>query len=116
MNTETLNEATTDINIELPIERGRGRPVKPKEPKRPKSPRVVKHSLFLDDYKEWYRQYYINKTLNPCVCPTCGTKYASSYSLTRHEGRSNKCRLMKLEKIISDMEHEKANLKSEAIN
>ena len=102
MNTETQNEATND-NIELPIKRGRGRPVKPKEPKRPKSPRAVKHSLFLDDYKEWYRQYYINKTLNPCMCPTCGTKYASLYSLTRHEGRSNKCRVIKLEKIISDM-------------
>ena len=56
MNTETQNEATKDINIEAPTRRGRGRPAKPKEPKRPKSPRAVKHSLFLDDYKEWYRQ------------------------------------------------------------
>ena len=60
MNTETQNEATKDINIEAPIKRGRGRPTKPKEPKRPKSPRAVKHSLFLDDYKKWYRQYHIN--------------------------------------------------------
>ena len=108
MNTETQNEATKDINIEVPIKRGRGRPTKPKEPKRPKS--------FLDDYKEWYRQYYINQTLNPCVCPTCGTNYASLYSLTRHEGRSNKCRVMKLESIIADMEREKANMKIVDIN
>ena len=58
MNTETQNEETTYMNIELPIKRGRGRPVKPKERNPPKT---INRSLFLDDYKEWYRQYYINK-------------------------------------------------------
>ena len=49
MNTETQNEATKDTNIELPVQRGRGRPSKPKEPKLPndpKPPKPKKHSLF----------------------------------------------------------------------
>ena len=106
MNTETQNESTNDINIEEPVKRGRGRPAKPKEPTPPtppKPPKPIKHSLYLDDYKEWFRQYYKNKLLNPCECPTCGTKYTSTYSLRRHAGRSNKCRVIALENIISEL-------------
>ena len=101
MNTEAQDEATKDIHIEIPVKRGRGRPVKPKEPKQPKAPKPIKHSLFLDDSKEWFRQYYNNK--NPCECPTYVTKSVIVYSLTRHVGRNKACKLSKLEKFISYM-------------
>ena len=106
MNMETPNEEANDITVESLIQRGRGRPAKPKEPKEPKPP---KHSLYLDNPKEWFKEYYVNKILKPCECSTCGTKFVSVYSLTRHEGRSNKCKVLKLTKIISEMDSVKEN-------
>ena len=47
MNTETQDEATKDIIIEVPVKRGRGRPVKPKELKQPKEPKPPKTKTFI---------------------------------------------------------------------
>ena len=64
--------------------------------------RHIKHAM-LALKRNHTESYYMNKTLNPGVCPTCGTKYTSTYSLRRHAGRSNKCRVIALENIISEL-------------
>ena len=96
----------------------RGRPAKPKLPKpkvevekvpaqrgRPRKPRpegepepVVKPghpekpSLYKDDPKAYFREYYYNKCKVESVCEHCGNKFDSTRTLNSHLRRSVLCK------------------------
>jgi len=97
MNIEESKDIIIDNLTELRKKRGRPRKeIKPED----LIPKLKKQSLYLNDQKEYFKQYYANKILKPCECSTCGTKFASTYSLTRHNNNNKNCKIIKLEKLI----------------
>ena len=101
MSNETINEIPKDTNDELSIKRGRGRP---KGEVKPKPIKEQKHSLFLDDPKAYFRQYYNEKTKGNIICPNCQKGLTCNSSITRHLTESKNCKIIRLEKLLNNKE------------
>ena len=70
-------------------------PKEPKEPKEPKprKPRTLKDvSLWRDNPREYFRNYYHNRPKVECICPNCYSKFDSKVRLYDHSRRSTQCR------------------------
>ena len=78
------------------VKRGRPRKEKlPKEPK-PRKPRTLKEvSLWRDNPREYFRNYYQNRPKQECMCHICYNKFDSQVRLKDHLRRSIQCRKIK---------------------
>ena len=88
-------EKPEEENAEIKPLVKRGRPIKeklPKEPK-PRKPRTLKEvSLWRDNPREYFRNYYHNRPKVECICPHCYNKFNSKVRLYDHVRRSTQCR------------------------
>jgi len=55
------------------------------------------------EHKRQYHREYYHEHKKPCKCEHCGKDFASVSSLTRHQGRSAKCKVQQLVKEVDEL-------------
>ena len=56
----------------------------------------------LEHKRQYHREYY-HEHKKPCKCEHCGKDFAGVSSLTRHQGRSAKCKVQQLVKEVDEL-------------
>ena len=55
------------------------------------------------EHKRQYHREYYHEHKKPCKCEHCGKDYISVSSLRRHQGRSSKCKVQQLVKVVDEL-------------
>ena len=100
---DTQNEAVVEEPVQVKKKMGRPRihPMKP--------PKEKKFSLYLDDPKAYFRQYYSMHTKTILICPTCDSEFSCKSSYTIHARTNKSCMILRLQQLILDA-NEKHNV------
>ena len=106
-------EIIEEVVSDEPIKKKRGRPKKPPQPKPPKEPkeRKPKPSKFNSEeekkahYKLYFSTYWLEKRKQPITCPCCKKEYSSQNALERHSKLNQKCKLIKLQSQLEQVEN-----------
>ena len=91
------NDIQTDVVVECePVKKKMGRPrihtIKP--------PKEKKYSLYLDDPKAYFREYYHVHTKRILVCPTCESEFACQSSYNKHAKCNKNCIILRLQQQL----------------
>ena len=74
------------------------------------APKEKKPSLYLDDRKAYFREYYTMHTKKILVCPTCNSEFSCKSSYTTHSRTNKSCMILRLQELLKNAS-EKENLK-----
>ena len=96
MQNDTQHEPVAEELGEMKKKMGRPR-IHPTQP-----PKEKKSSLYLDDRKACFRQYYSMHTKTILVCPTCGSELLCQSSYNIHARTNNSCMILRLQQLIKD--------------
>ena len=93
---DTQNEGVVEEPEQVKKKMGRPRihPMKPPKEKKP--------SLYLDDPKAYFRQYYSMHTKTILICPTCDSEFSCKSSYTIHARTNKSCMILRLQQLIKD--------------
>ena len=95
---EMQNDTQTDIivNDEL-VKKKMGRPrIHPEKLEKEKT-----SSLYLEDRKAYFRQYYHKHTKRPVACPTCGDIFVCQTSYNKHAKCNRDCIILNLHQQLT---------------
>ena len=96
MQNDTQNEAVAEEPEQVKKKMGRPRihPMKP--------PKEKKSSLYLDDPKAYFRQYYSMHTKTILICPTCNSEFSCKSSYTIHAKTNKSCLILRLQELLKN--------------
>ena len=96
-NMEMQNDTQKDvIDVCEPMKKKMGRPrIHPIKP-----PREKKYSLYLEDPKAYFREYYHVHTKKVLLCPICGEEFACQTSYNRHARCNKNCIILRLQRQV----------------
>ena len=102
---EMQNDTQTEVVCGCePIKKKMGRPrTHPLKP-----PKEKKYSLYLEDPKAYFREYYHVHTKTILICPICEEEFACQSSYNRHAKGNKNCIIMRLQQQLN----QKADLSS----
>ena len=95
------NDKENEVLVEEPepVKKKMGRPrIHPMRP-----PKERKPSLYLDDPKAYFRQYYSMHTKTILICPTCDSEFSCKSSYTIHAKNNKRCLILRLQQLIKDV-------------
>ena len=104
---EMQNDTQHEVVVEEPVQvkQKMGRPrIHPMKP-----PKEKKSSLYLDDPKAYFRQYYSMHMKTILICPTCDSEFSCKSSYTIHARTNKSCMILRLQQLILDA-NEKNNV------
>ena len=96
MQNDTQNEPVAEEPGQMKKKMGRPR-IHPTKP-----PKYKKSSLYLDDRKAYFRQYYSMRTKTILVCPSCGAEFSCQSSYNIHARHNKSCMKLRLQQRILD--------------
>ena len=96
MQNDTQKEAVVEEPEQVKKKMGRPRihPMKPPKEKKP--------SLYLDDPKAYFRQYYSMPTKTMIICPTCNSEFSCKSSYTIHAKTNKSCLILRLQELLKN--------------
>ena len=97
---EMQNDTQNEVVVEEPeqVKKKMGRPrIHPMKPPKEKKP-----SLYLDDPKAYFRQYYSMHTKTILICPTCGSEFSCKSSYTIHAKTNKSCLILRLQELLKN--------------
>ena len=95
---EMQSETQQDlIDVCEPVKKKMGRPrIHPIKP-----PKEKKYSLYLQDPKAYFREYYHVHTKTILICPICEEEFACQSSYNRHAKCNKNCIILRLQQQLS---------------
>ena len=103
---EMQSYTQNDVALETePVKKNMGRPrIHPVKP-----PKENKYSLYLEDPKAYFRQYYSVHTKTILLCPMCESEFSCKISYTRHARCNKNCIILRLREAEFDLKKIKLN-------
>ena len=105
---EMQNDKENEVLVEEPeqVKKKMGRPrIHPMMPPKEKKP-----SLYLDDRKAHFREYYSTHTRKVLICPACNSEFACKSSYTIPARTHKSCLILRLQELLKNAS-EKESLK-----
>jgi hypothetical protein len=96
-------EEQQEINDTVEPPKPRGRPKKPPPP--PPPPKEKKPTVYAGREKEYLKNYYQEKMLEPSPCKYCEMILSTQAALRRHWKNNKSCRILQLQLELSKTNH-----------